>query len=235
MRYEGFVAKISSREIQSKRKNGRSSTAYSFKLENADGTEQEDWIGFGFEAPPFKEGDYISVDAERNEAGYLNYTKGTGQQIKNPPARSSAKRSATAGNADPGSQSATAGSGDSSTGAATADRQTQIVLQHSQEMAISAAAVLLANDALPMTKAQTPAGTAKRFDEVRAMVDKLTRKFYDDVVTGQLLKTVAPEIQSTEPDAPLPQPATERPKQVKVGVDSSPRVNETATQQPGVF
>ena len=229
MRYEGFVSKISSRSAG--RKGG---LAYSFLLENPDGTDGP-WIGFGFESPPFKEGDYISVEADKNEKGYINYVKGTGQQIKNPPARASAKP---AGHVGQGTREVSRGEAEAVAGhsasageqsVSTADRQTQIVLQHSQEMAIAAVNVLLTHDALPMSEAKSKAGTAKRFDEVRAMIDKLTRKFYDDVVTGQLLKIVAPEITSTEPDGPLPEVATEQPRA------AAKKVNVAPVEQAGVF
>lgn len=235
MRYEGFVSKISSRPAG--RKGG---FAYSFLLENTDGTDGP-WIGFGFESPPFKEGDYISVEADKNAKGYLTYVKGTGQQIKNPPARASARvpagsargngHSAGAAGTDDSDKNMAGGASSGNLQAAgdVADRQTQIVLQHSQEMAIAAVGVLLQHDALPMSEAKSKAGTAKRFDEVRAMIDKLTRKFYDDVVTGQLLKIVAPEIISTEPDGPLPEVATEQPRA------AAKKVNVAPAEQAGVF
>lgn len=239
MRYAGFVATIFARDLPSKFK-GKKSTAYSFKLENDNGTDGP-WINFGFEEPPFQQGDYIEVEAEENENGYLTYVKGSGKQIKNPPARAAAKPAGRANgsqNAGKGSSEVSAGTAATATGSSVSgqdsagvDRQTQIVLQHSQEMAIAAVSVLLTHDGLPMSKAQTAAGIAKRYEEVMAMIDKLTRKFYDDVVTGQLLKVVAPEIISTEPDAPLPDPPTET--KPKVGRPNKVIVGDTP--EPGVF
>lgn len=235
MKYAGFVAAISARDLPSKFK-GKKSTAYSFKLENDDGSEGP-WIGFGFDEPPFQQGDYVEVEAEENDKGFLNYIKGSGKQIKNPPARATAKpagrangsASTSAGSVETGAgtTATTAGSAVSGQNSTGVDRQTQIVLQHSQEMAIAAVNVLLTHDGLPMTEAKTKAGTAKRYAEFMAMIDKLTRKFYDDVVTGQLLTRVAPEIVSTEPDAPLPEPPKTT-KKVTVGVAD-------AVPEPGVF
>lgn len=232
MKYQGFVVTIFGRDLPSKFK-GKKNTAYSFKLEGDDGAESP-WINFGFDEPPFAQGDYIEVEAEENEKGYINYVKGSGKQIKNPPARAAAKpagrasRSPGAGAGSGTASSAVAapvsGEAVSGTSGAGTDRQTQIVLQHSQEMAISAVNVLLTHDGLPMSKAQTAAGIAKRYDEIIAMFDKLTRKFYDDVVTGELLTRVAPEIVSTEPDAPLPEP----PKATK-------KVKVADAAEPGVF
>jgi hypothetical protein len=77
-------------------------------------------------------------------------------------------------------------------------------MQHSQEMAICAAGVLLTHNALPMSGAAFKAGEAKRFSEITAMIDKLTVKFYNDAATGRLLETVADTVIDTAPDAPLP-------------------------------
>lgn len=213
MQFRGFVANISSR------KAGRG-MAYSFRLETEKGEDWEydgkTWIGFGFEKPPFAEGDFIEGECEVNEKGYLQYIKGSGRQVKNPPARARAKNSDAVSN---GSAASTPRMASEAEPTGVADRQTQIVLQHSQEMAIAAVGVLLQHDALPMSEAKNKAGTAKRFAEISAMIDKMTRKYYDDVVTGQLLTVVAPELISTEPDGQIPPPATQQPKRVKVSTE----------------
>lgn len=88
------------------------------------------------------------------------------------------------------------------------DRQTSIVLQHSQEMALRAISVLLEHDGLPLTKASNKAGEAKRFDEIVAAIDKLTVKYYRDAETGRLLETVADMgVVDTSADGPIPDAA----------------------------
>jgi len=221
--FKGFIAKIGTKEGTSARGKW---TAYSFKVEKDDGSEYEDWVNFGFERPPFKEGDYIEFQADQNERGFLQYIKGTGKPIKNPPARASAKQSgnAVSGNPATGAGTGTAGSTAANAGA---DRQTQIVLQHSQEIAIRVVAVLLTNDALPMSEAKTKAGTAKRFNEIMAFVDKLTVKYHNDAATGRILTTVADSPIDTSPDGPIPPAATEKPKKAK------PRVSDPEPEPEG--
>lgn len=197
--YKGFVAKIVALDGKSKKRPYRAYTKYSFKVEKEDGTEYPDWFSFGFEQPPFKEGDYISFETEEKN-GYTSFKAGSGSILKNPPARNTAKKAGAA--ASTGSVPNTEAS---STGA---DRQTQIVLQHSQEMAIRLVEVLLSNDALPVSAAKTAAGTAKRYDEVMSFVDKLTVKLYNDVVTARLLETVADTVTVTKADGAIPSQET---------------------------
>lgn len=176
--FKGEVAFLDSREITSK-KSGRKFTAYSLKLKLDDG-ELSQKIDCGFEQPPFKKGDYVAVKTEVDAKGY--------EQLKFIEAASRpAARAASVPNAG-----AVAGA----TGAAApeqlgADRQTQIVLQHSQEMAIAEVALLLANNALPLSAATSKAGQAKRYEELHAAVQKLTVELYFDVVSARLLDKVA--------------------------------------------
>lgn len=205
MTYKGFIATIIGRDVPARGRKA-ATKAYSFKLELEDGNEVPEWFGYGFKEPPFKEGQYVQFDAENNERGFLTVIEGTGSSPKNPPARKQAKQSTTA----TGGGAGTGGAGRVDTGRASqsdangADRQTQIVLQHSQEIAIRAVAALLQHSALPMTGAATKAGEAKRFAEITAMIDKLTVRYYNDVVTARLLTIVADTVPSTAPDGPLP-------------------------------
>lgn len=195
----GSVVKIAEKSGRNRRGPW---TRYSFITE--ENGQESGWVGFGFEAPPFKEGDYIEYETEEDDQGRVQYKKGTGRIIPKP---------AAAPRAEPASPTAAAACNSQSSGPSSYDaRQQQIVLQHSQEMAIHAVAVLLKHDSLPTTGAKTKAGEAKRFEEIIAAVDKLTVKFYNDVVTGRLLYNVPDMgVISTAPDAPLPgaaEPAT---------------------------
>lgn len=197
-KFAGFVARISKKDSKPGAK--RAWTLYSFKAEKEDGNEYEQWFGFGFEEPPFKEGDYITFEAEQKD-GYWNYVKGSGNKPKNPPARNQAKP-ARASVPDKAAEDKPAASG--------ADRQTQIVMQHSQEMALALVGLLLTHDALPVSSAKTKSGEAKRYEEIVAFVNKETVRLYNDVVTARLLETVVDSgVIDVKPDAALPEIAAD--------------------------
>ena len=167
--YKGFVKKINTKTGQGKRGPW---TAYSIKLEKDDGTEYEEWISCGFDAPKASEGDYVVIETQKNERGYE--TAASIKRLKNPPSR-------TVGNS-------AAGGGP---GQATGDnRQNSIIYQSSRKDAVSIIQVLLENDALPLSAATTKAGAARRYEEVIALVNKLTVQFYNDVNTLRLLDSV---------------------------------------------
>lgn len=198
-KFAGFVARISKKDSKPGAK--RAWTLYSFKAEKEDGNEYEQWFGFGFEEPPFKEGDYITFEAEQKD-GYWNYVKGSGNKPKNPPARKQARQS----NSSSGSDNGGTKSPSDSPVAAGADRQTQIVMQHSQEMALALVGLLLTHDALPVSSAKTKSGEAKRYEEIVAFVNKETVRLYNDVVTARLLETVVDSgVIDVKPDAALPE------------------------------
>jgi hypothetical protein len=196
-KFQGFINKLTTKEGVGKRGPW---TLYSFVVEQDDG-DISPWISFGFAAPPFVEGDYIAFETDEKD-GRHNYKKGSGSKPANPPQRAKARGSNTP--ASGGNQKSTGATSAAAPAAAGADRQTSIVMQHSQEMAILAAGVLLTHNALPMSGAASKAGEAKRFSEISAMIDKLTIKFYNDAATGRLLETVADTVIDTAPDAPLP-------------------------------
>lgn len=190
---KGFVKTLNSKDGIHK---GRKWVRYSFITEDEQGNESG-WVTYGFEKPPFVKGDFIEYDFTTDDRGYKQVTEGTGRVVANAPKPAAAKPSA--------SVSGTTTDSPGNTQATGVDRQTAITLQHSQEMAISTVALLLANDALPMSGAKTKAGEAKRFEEIVASIDKFTVKFHNDVATARLLSAVADMgIVSTAPDAPLP-------------------------------
>lgn len=174
------------------RKEGRNARGKwvlsSIKLALADGSES-DWISVGFDGVGnAKEGDYVDISGiVANDKGYLNAKP---QDIV-PATRPVSNREAN-----------NSGVGQTET---SADRNTSIILQHSQEMAIAVVGLLLENEALPMSEAKTKAGTAKRFEELVASVDKFTVKYYNDALTGRLLDTVADMgVVDTSADGPVP-------------------------------
>lgn len=195
---KGVVSKIATKTGTNRRGQW---TLYSFITKDDSGNERG-WVTYGFEFPPFKEGDLIEYETEQ-DGEYTKYKQGTGKILRRPKDQPATTPAASA-------STTTASSSTASTGYDA--RQQQIVLQHSQEMAIQATALLLEHDALPITKASTKAGEAKRFEEIVASVDKLTVKYFNDVVSGRLLVTVPDMgVVSTAPDGPIPTASAEQP------------------------
>lgn len=171
MQIRGEVVVVNSRTSTSK-KTGKPYTLWSLKVRGDDGSES-DWIDAGFDKPAVVKGAYVSATAEKNARGYLEL-----KSLDVVPAPAPVLPAA-----------ATAATVVEGSGAA--DRQTQIVLQHSQEMAIAEVTLLLANGGLQLSTAQGKPGVAKRYEEITKAVEKLTVQRYFDVVTGRLLESVA--------------------------------------------
>ncbi len=170
MQFKGFIAKIGKKEGRS----GRGPwVLYSIKLEDENGVENDKWISAGFDKPKANEGDYVIIEAEENEKGYLNVK--SLKVGKNAPARSSPEATKGAG----GHVKAASGT------------QTSIHYQSARKDAIEVLKLLQSQDALPLSSAKTKAGEAKRFEELMALVDKLTVQLFFDAETHRLLETVA--------------------------------------------
>jgi len=167
---KGEVAFFDSRDVKSKR-TGKTYKAYSIKLKLDDG-QFSPKLDAGFDPPKVNKGDYVEADIEQDG----QYWKLKAVNPATPPAAARPVQGIPQQEA----------SGDGA-----ADRQTQIVLQHSQEMAIAEVALLLEHDALPVSAAATAAGKAKRYAEIHAAIDKLTVQRFFDVVTARLLDEVA--------------------------------------------
>lgn len=168
--FKGFIAKIG--EKSGKSNKGRAWTIYSIKLEKEDGSELDKWISAGFDKPSVREGDYVKIIAEENDKGYLNASEI--KKLKNAPARSKAAAGGSGGD----------GRGSQAT-------QKSIHYQSARKDALNLVALLLAQDALPLTSAKGKAGEAKRFVELSALVDKLTVQYFFDAETQRLLDSVA--------------------------------------------
>lgn len=170
--FKGFIAKIGIKEGRSGRGPWK---LYSIKLEDENGVENDKWLSAGFDKPKANEGDYVVIEAEENDKGYLNVKSLKVQ--KNPPAQVSKS-------APQGTRTAPANVKGSTT-------QTSIHYQSARKDAIEVLKLLQSQDALPISSAKTKAGEAKRFEELMALVDKLTVQFFFDAETHRLLDTVA--------------------------------------------
>jgi len=181
--FKGFVAAINTKSGKSSK--GKSWTAYSAKIEKEDGTEYDKWVSFGFEEPDIKKGDYVKITTEANERGYEDVKEL--KKLKNPPAR--------LGKGCLGGASGNVGS----------STQQSIHYQNSRNLAVAVLSVLNDKDALPLTVAKSKAGEVKRYEEIMALVDKLTVRFFYDAETLRLLKTVKDEGVEAEAEGKLPE------------------------------
>lgn len=169
--YKGFIAAITTKTGLGRRGPW---TLYSGKLEKEDGTEYPEWISFGFDKPTVQKGDYVKIETEEDGKGYQKVK--TCVQLKNPPAK-----------AQPATKAVSAPSGGSSFDV---NRQKSIHYQSSRKDAIEVLGLLIAKDALPMTAAKTKAGEAARYEEIMALVDKLTVRYFNDTESLRILDSV---------------------------------------------
>lgn len=170
MQFIGYVKKISVKSGKSPK--GKAWTKYSGIILEENGAESG-WLSFGFDAPPFTEGDYAEVTANEGQYG-LEVTAAkkltAPQKAPQVPAQSSAPANAAK--------------------SAHVDRNDSIVYQSSRKDALTLVALLLEHDALPMTGAATKAAVAKRYEEIKAFVDKLTVEFFHDVGSLRVIQQV---------------------------------------------
>ena len=146
------------------------------------GTGNDVYISVGFEQPTFKEGDYGSF-AYKDDGKFKNL-----ETFTKLPAPERESINTSPNTAHPQSP---------------ADRNASIVYQSSRKDAIAVLGLLIDKDALPLSKAAGGAGIAKRYEEIMALVDKLTVRYYNDVGTLRVLETVEDENDHThnaEPD-----------------------------------
>jgi len=179
--YTGFISKIAIKEGRGSRGPWK---LYSGRVEKEDGVEYDDWISFGFDKPNVKEGDYVKIETQADAKGYQKVQ--SIEILKNPPKA-------------PASSQAAPSSTNSNV------RQDSIIYQSSRKDAIAVLELLVSQDALPLTRAKEKAGQAKRYEEIMALVDKLTVRYFNDVASLRILDTVADEganddtIESHEP------------------------------------
>ena len=160
------------------------------------------WVSFGFNKPTINKGDYVSVVIEKDANNY---------DVVKSAAKIPAPQQPVADKASP--------RGDNGHLSATGDRNNSIVYQSSRKDALALVALLITQNALPVSEAKTKAGTAKRYEEIMALVDKLTVQYFYDVNTLRNLDRV----QDGGADAPAPSALPE---------DSQAEPEAAATAEP---
>lgn len=197
---KGFVAKT----FQNKSKPGanRPWFAWSFKIEDEQGNEDPFFYQFGFNKElPFKEGDYVSFEADPKDAKAMTFVEGSGKLHKNPPARKAKSQGgggATVKNSDLFGEIG---------GYNTEDDIKRMTYSVARGHAVELVGILLENDALPSSVAKSKAGQADRFKEINAFVDKKTVEFYFDGSLRKLETVADAGIVNTDPDIELPDSA----------------------------
>lgn len=174
MHFEGYIEKLIKKD--GTKANGQKWFKHSFIL--SDGETESGWIGTDFNVQfPAKEGDYLTLEAEEDRGGYLVVKKGTAKIVKDPPAKKG--KSTPAGN----DASATGGSA----------KNAVVGYQNARTAAIQIVTLALENKALPVTKTDSKAGEATRYQQILDAIDKLTVRLYHDADTLRLLDSVADE------------------------------------------
>jgi hypothetical protein len=171
----GFVKEVTQKSGQGR--NGKPYTLYGVVVVSKEGRDLGRF-GAGFDAPACKKDDYVQFSVTTTADGKYYNIEGpikVSQQKREPPAAAAAALSAP------------------STAEQKEATQKAIQYQAARNAAIEVVKILGSAKALPITGAATKAGEAKRYDEILAIVDKLTVRFNFDTETLRVLDTVQDE------------------------------------------
>lgn len=197
----GYVEAITTRDGVNK--NGKPYTMYNVKL--VEKTGDTTYVGFGFNPPSFKEGQWIKAVVEQN-GQYLNY-KGGNLSVADGPAP--------AGSGQPSTGRATGGSSGGSRNEYWENKekrdievtQPRIQYQAARKDAVQLVSAMLSHESLPISVAQGKTGESKRYEQILDYVEKLTVQFYQDTESLRVLdKHADAGTVETETAAPLPTP-----------------------------
>jgi hypothetical protein len=188
-----FVEKLNSKTGQGARGPW---TAYSMKVQTEDGTVLPDWYQLGFTSPAFEEGSFIKFDWTLDG----KYRKVDQSTVKVSKAKTAADKPTSEYAAKSGGGSGGGGYAAAKVktselfgeigGYNTEDDIRRMSWGNCRDAAISLVGILLANDALPMSVADSKAGKTKRFEEIEAYVAKKTVELYFDAATGRVIDQV---------------------------------------------
>lgn len=193
--FTGTIIKLNTRKVDGR--NGPI-TAYSAKIAKPDGEEYDEWVGFGFKRPECGEGDEVVITAKK-EGGFW---KAVDVEVTKEAPQGGDEDSAS-GEAGSGKTSASSAPPASSSTPATPATQKvsswkpkdpaetkAIHYQNSRSAALELVGLLIKTDALPVAATAGKAGKAKRFEEITALVNKLTVVLFNDLTTYRLLADV---------------------------------------------
>ena len=201
----GFVEKIFKNEGTS----GKGPWyAYSFKIASPEGEVDPIYYQLGFNKEiGFKEGDYISFEADPKDDKSMTLVEGSGKILKNPPARKESEQTSKGkGNRGAGGGAKVTKSdffGDIG-GYNTEDDIKRMTYSVARGHAIELVKVLIENDGLPSSVAKSKAGQASRFEEINAFVDKKTVEFFYDGGLRKLETVADAGVVNVDADSDLP-------------------------------
>jgi hypothetical protein len=185
---EGYLTETDAKAGTTKK--GRPYTSYRGQIQGT-------WYSFGFDKPPVAKGDYVRAEIG-DVNGYQQILRS--ERIDPPTAQPPIKTMTGIGAPTPAAPA---------TGFR--DRNDSIVYQSSRKDAIALVELLIAQNALPVSEAKTKAGVSKRFEEIMALVDKITVQYYYDVNTLRNLERV----QDAGAEGPAPQSLPEDAQEVE--------------------
>lgn len=206
MKFAGFIVRISEKHGKMNKKPYRAWHLYSLKLQKPSGEEYDQWVSLGFrdeptiQELPISEGDFVELEANEDDRGNWKVVEGSAKKTKAPPRP-------TASASGPSRSSGSTGSSEQGPkyGYRTDPEDAKrITWSNARDHAIQVVALLLLNKALPLSGATGKAAEAKRFDEVKAAIDKITVELYNDSMSLRKLETVGDTVPDTKPDAALP-------------------------------
>jgi hypothetical protein len=184
----GEIAVFSKREVAGR--NGPI-TAYSAKIVKPDGEEYDEWVGFGFKKPTCAKGDSVKIAAKK-ENGFWKAVdvevtaEGDGEAGEPEQEEQESGDSGSKGKSGSSVQAVSSSSKEPASGL----KDKRIGYQNSRTAALELTSLLLQHKAVPLAATAGKAGDAKRFEEVMALVDKLTVKLFNDLSTFRLLADV---------------------------------------------
>jgi hypothetical protein len=182
--FTGELVRLNSREV-----NGRTGPikAWSGKVQKPDGEEYDEWVGFGFKKPPCNQGDSVVILAKKENG----FWKAVDVEVtKEATAAGDEDETASESSASGSSRAANSSARPVSSSKSSSKNSQEIHYQNSRTAAIQLADLLIRSKAAPISSADTKVGVAKRFEEVTALVNKLTVTLYHDLETFRLVKDI---------------------------------------------
>lgn len=177
--FTGEIAVLNGKKIDGR--NGPI-TAYSAKIVQPNGEEYDEWVGFGFKRPECERGDSVVITAKKE--------KGFWKAVDVEVTAKADSESGDSGTAETPKSAASDPQASSPSKSSSNSKDQRIHYQNSRTAAIQLADLLLRNKAAPLTATAGKAGEAARYEEVTALVNKLTVVLFHDLETFRLVKDI---------------------------------------------